>query len=109
MGKRTSENFIKLPRKIFSKEYGDLSVYAKWLYVFLHELDTRYTGTKKVDYFFRSDQELAQDLNISLSSVKRAKRELIERGLIKTGRVHWWADESHTKKSKKKVTSYHLL
>ncbi len=106
MSKRTKGNFIKLPREIFNEEYNHLSVYAKLLYVFLHELDARYTGTKTIDYFFRSNEELANDLNISISSVKRAKEELKREQLISTGYTHWWLDEEHTKKSKRKVTSF---
>ena len=106
MSKRTTGNFIKLPREIFKEEYRHLSVYAKLLYVFLHELDARYTGTKKIENFFRSNEELANDLNISVSSVKRAKQELRKEGLIKTGYIHWWIDREHTKKSKRKVTSF---
>ena len=47
-----------------------------------------------------------KDLNISISSVKRAKYELKERGLVDIGYVHWWQDKEHAKLSKKKVTRY---
>ena len=106
MSKRTTGDFIKVPREIFREDNRQLSIYAKLLYVFLHELDARYTGAKKVDYFFRSNEELASDLNISVSSIKRAKQELKDANLINTGYIHWWQDEKQTKMSKKKVTSY---
>ena len=108
MSKRTVDTFIKVPRRIFLEENKSLSVYAKLLFVYLHELDMRYTGTKKIDYFYRSNEELANDLNISVSSVKRAKQELKDKKLISTNYIHWWEGKEHTRLSKKKVTSYRV-
>lgn len=107
MGKRTEGHFIKLPRKIFSDGYAGLSIYAKWLYVVLNELDSRFTGKDK-DRFFRSNEDLARDAGISVSSLKRAQKELLGRGLIRKTYAHWWQDENKTKLSKKKVTCYRI-
>ena len=52
--------YLELTREIFTEEYADLSVGAKWLFVVLNELEQRYTG-KDEDFFYRTDAELSED------------------------------------------------
>ena len=79
---------MQLSRHLFADKYKTLSINAKWLYVVLNELEQRYTGNDK-DWFFRTDAELAEDAGMSEKTLKRAKAELKETGLIKVSLAHW--------------------
>lgn len=96
--------YLQLSRHLFADKYKTLSINAKWLYVVLNELEQRYTGSDK-DWFFRTDAELAEDAGMSEKTLKRAKAELKETGLVKISLAHW-VDKETGKKSKKKVTAY---
>jgi len=96
--------FMQVPRDVWNYE---LSNKALVLYFWLNELEQRYTN-KKTTYFFRSDEDLANDLHWNIKTVKEAKSELKKTDLISCGYVNWWMDEEHTKKSKRRVTSYRL-
>ena len=97
--------FAETSREIWNKEISDK---AKFLYFWLKELGQRYCGYNS-DTFYRSDEQLAKDLHWGESTVKKAKKELIASNVIQIGYVHWWVDDEHTKKSKKKVTNYRIL
>ena len=99
-----NDYYLQLSRHLFADKYKTLSINAKWLYVVLNELEQRYTGNDK-DWFFRTDAELAEDAGMSEKTLKRAKAELKETGLIKVSLAHW-VDKETGKKSKKKVTAY---
>lgn len=101
--KRKAGNFLELSRELFNEErFKNLSLNAKWLYVTLNELEHRYTGPNK-DFFFRSNEDLAEDTGLSISAVKRAKNEL--RDIVKMWQVHF-QDVSTKKLSKKKITAF---
>ena len=103
--KRKSGNFLELSRELFNEErFKSLSLNAKWLYVALNELEHRYTGPK-VDFFFRSNEDLAEDTGLSLSAVKRAKDEL--RNIVQMWQMHW-IDKDTRKLSRKKVTAFRI-
>ena len=103
--KRKAGNFLELSRELFNEErFKALSLNAKWLYVTLNELEHRYTGPK-VDYFFRSNEDLAEDTGLSLSAVKRAKDEL--RNIVQMWQMHW-IDKDTKKLSRKKVTAFRI-
>lgn len=103
-----NDYYLQLSRHIFDERYKDLSVNAKWLYVVLNELEQRYVNNKSKDnWFFRSDEELAKDTNISLRTLKRAKAELRATGLIEVSQMHF-VDKETGKKSKKKITAYYI-
>ena len=70
----------------------------------LNELEQRYTG-KDANWFFRTDADLAVDAGMSEKTLKRAKAELKESGLVEISIMHW-VDKETGKKSKKKVTAY---
>lgn len=72
--KHGNSNYLQLTRSIFTEKYKTLSNNAKWLFVVLNELEQRYTGDEK-DYFFRSNEELAEDCGFSLAGLKRAKAQ----------------------------------
>lgn len=80
----------------------NLSNNAKLLYYLLTELEQQYAGDK--GYFFRSNEALAKDLNVSLKTLKNIKRELLEKcpDYIKT-----WQETLPG--SAKHITAYKLL
>ena len=100
-------HFLQLSRNIFNDErFLKLTSSAKWLYVVLNELEHRYSGTEE-DSFFRSNEDLAKDSGMSLATVKTAKYELIDVGIIITKQIHWVHKETN-KKSRKHITAYKL-
>ena len=105
--KHGNQFYLQLSRNLFSDEYKELSNNAKWLYVVLNELEQRYTGNKE-DFFFRSNEDLCKDCNMSLPTLKRAKAELIKTDLIKHGLIHFRNTETG-KLSEKKVSAYRIL
>lgn len=108
--KHGNEFFLELSRHLFTDEYSDLSQNAKWLFVVLNELEQRFTGGKNNrDYFLRSDNELSKDSGMSISTLKRAKAELIKTDLIQTWQSHWILDKESKKLSEKHITAYRIL
>lgn len=103
--KYNNSNYIQLSRNLFSDKYKNLTVSAKWLYVVLNELEHKYTSPDK-RCFYRTDEELALDANLSVRTTKRAKSELKESGLIKIGKSHF-VDENGNR-SKASVTIYEI-
>jgi hypothetical protein len=73
----------------------------------MNELEQRYTG-KNENYFFRSDEDLANDCGLSLATVKRYKKHLIKLGYIKHWNTHFINKETG-KQSEKKVSAYRIL
>lgn len=101
-----NDYYLQLSRHLFADKYKDLSINAKWLYVVLNELEQRYTG-KNRNWFYRTDIQLAEDAGMSEKTLKRAKAELKDSGLVNITIVHL-EDEETGKKSKKKVTAYEI-
>lgn len=99
-------NFLQLDRKLFNDTYSNLSINAKWLYVVLVELEHKFTG-KKEDFFFRSNEDLAKDSGMSLPTLKRAKKELMQTNLIEIWQTHYIYQNK--KKSEKHITAYRIL
>lgn len=99
-------NFIELPRKIFDKREKKLSTSAKWLFCVLNELEHKYSD--KSGLFFRSNEDLAHDAELSPATVKSAKKELVDAKLIMITQMHW-KDVSDGKISKKHITAYRIL
>lgn len=98
--------YLQLSREIFTEKYSNLSNNAKWLFVVLNELEQRYTGTHE-DFFYRTNADLAKDCNFSLSTLKRAKAELLETDLIQSWQAHFIDNDSKTK-SEKHFTCYRI-
>lgn len=55
--------------------------------------------------FYRTNEELAEDSGMSLATLKRAKKELAESGLIEICKVHFITNGV---KSKKQITGYRI-
>lgn len=107
MSKHKGTFFIQLKRELWTEEYKDMSINAKWLYTTLNELEHRYTGDK-CNFFFRSNEELAKDCGMSINTFKRAKKELLETGLVQHWQMHF-VDTETRKKSEKKISAYRIL
>lgn len=105
--KHGNEFFLELSRHLFTDKYKCLSQNAKWLFVVLNELEQRYTG-KNEDFFTRSDAQLADDAGMSLSTLKRAKSELVKTDLVQTWKCHFVYKDSG-KKSEQYYTTYRIL
>ena len=110
--KELTRNFDRMPRlfwlkrrkdgKFYKKGYGhSLSVNAKWVFMTLKELENSFTGKENneetlfwegvrntKDWFYCSNEDLALECNLSVSTVKRAKIELEASKLISTCRVY---------------------
>lgn len=102
--KHNNTFYMQVSREIWKEPISDK---AKLLFFWLNELEQRYTGNE-VDYFYRTDEELAKDLSWSLKTLKKAKGELKETQLIKLLKVHF-IDKETGKRSTKWVTGYRIL
>lgn len=104
--KHGNKYYLQLSRKIFTEEYSNLSNNAKWLFVVLNELEQEFCGDKTEDYFYRSNEELAKDCNFGLSTLKKAKAELLKTDLVQSWQGHFVDDGG--KKSEKHFTYYRI-
>ena len=107
--KYNNQFYIQLSREIFTPEYANLSQNAKWLFVVLNELEHRFTG-KNEDFFIRSNEQLAKDTGMSLSTLKIAKKELKENGteLVQMWQAHY-RNVKTNKLSTERYTAYRIL
>ena len=99
--------YLELSREIFTDKYKDLSNGAKWLFVVLNELEQRFTG-KHCDFFFRTDEQLAEDTGFSINTLRKYKAELRKTDLIQVGLGHFVNPETG-EKSEKHFTTYRVL
>ena len=99
-------NYVRLSRDIFSDKYKDISTSAKWLYCVLTNLEYKYRSEKN-NIFYRTNTDLVNDSGMSLASVKRAKKELLDAGLIETIQVHF-KDVKTDDRSRKHITGFIL-
>lgn len=108
MSKYQQGHFIQIPRSLFTDErFIQLSDAGRWLYIVLKELEHRYTGQNE-NYFFRSNEDLAQDCGWHIKKLERIKPEILNSGLVQTWKMHW-LDPNTGKKSEKHVTAYRML
>lgn len=105
MAKHGNKFYLELPRKIFTDEYKSLSTNAKWLYAVLNELEHRFSAGGTDGSFFQSDKDLSEASGIKLTSLKAAKKELAQSGLIETRQGHFGEEG---KQSKRHVTYYRI-
>lgn len=119
MAKYNQEAFFQVPRILFKNTdqpatINSLSLSAFKLYVWLKELEHRFTSDRKKkkkpsqDYFYRSDADLMHDSGLSHGAIQKAKKELSAKGLYQTWQMHWWMDEKHERKSYKHVTAFRM-
>lgn len=90
---------------LFQDKYKTLSVKAKWLYITLIYLSKKY----KSNTFYRSNDDLADDSSLSLSSLKRAKAELLQTDLIKTRLIDIPAAADDDTITYNKITEYTIF
>ena len=108
MAKHGKTCHMEVYRKIFHRRYNNMPDAAKVLYFYLNELEQRYCTSEKT-WFFRSDEDIANDLDWSVSKAKRAKQQLKKyHELIRFGTAHW-QDPETGKRSEKRVTTYKIL
>ena len=101
-------NFNEVWNEIFQdEEFLKLSSNAKWLYFVLNRLEHRLTGNKPSG-FYRSNEDLIKDCNLSDKTLRRAKQELIKTKWVKFKLIHWEGNMPG-KKSKKHISYYELL
>ena len=121
MPKYKSGSFFQVSRVPFQSDgipadINTLSLAAFKLYIWLNELEHRYTAPKptkkkdkrQTDWFFRSLADLSSDTALSERAITNAKRELKEWGFIQTWQMHW-VDPETQKKSYKHVTAFRIL
>ena len=106
MPKERKEFFIPFPRQLFKEDTG-LSWKSKWLYTVLCELEHRFTGKKKVDFFFRTQSDLSKDTGMTVNTNRKCRRELESKGWIQTWKMHW-LDPETGKKSEKHTIAFRL-
>ena len=100
--------YLELSRTLFnSHTFEELPMYSRWIFVVMNELEQRYTG-KNETYFFRSDEDLAKDCGLSVATIKRYKKPLIQLKYIQHWNMHFKNTETG-KLSEKKVCAYRIL
>lgn len=101
----TENKYLYVNRDVINNE--NLSVGARYLYIVLLELETRFKqeyDTAKEDYvidkpdFYCSDKELATESDMSIATVRKYKRELKEAGVIRV-RIGKWVNKRTREKS----------
>lgn len=103
-----NKNYMQLSRRIFNDpKYSVLSNGAKWLFVVLNELEQQFCSSE-VDFFYRSDADLATDAGIGITKLKNDKAELKKTDLIYTWQMHWRTEKTN-KCSEKHITAYRIL
>lgn len=99
-----NEAWFKCSKKIINDQ--NLSQSAKWLYVVLSCLNNNYgSNTGK---FTRTNDELVKDSGIKITTLKKAKKELIDAGYIKVSRANL-IDLSAKKRTSFSVCEYDLI
>ena len=108
MAKYKGEFFLQVDRGVFNSDYKCLTPTACKVYFMLCELEHRFCTGDGSDFFFRTNEDLAEDTGLNVSTVKKAKKELREKGYIATHLVHF-RDVTTGTRSKKKETGYRIL
>lgn len=100
----------------YQADINNLSLAAFKLYIWLNELEHRYTGIKKTkskkpkqDWFFRTTKDLSVDTNLSQRTITKSKEELSKHGFIMTWQMHWIVNAKTQQKSEKHVTAFRIL
>ena len=107
MAKYQQGNFLQIARGGFITEiYKELSSGAFKMFVFLKELEHRYTNGNN-QFFYYADKELAEMTGLQQRSIQEYRKELIESGLILYSKVHFTLADG--KKSKEKISCYKIL
>lgn len=79
------------------------------LYLWLNELEQRFTEENgKRDWFMQTNEELCNVTGMSINTIKKAKKELKDKGFISVSRGNWHYANTG-KSSIKQPTIYYLL
>ncbi len=77
-----ANNFFKVSHEVTENpKFLKLSIGAKLLYHTFCKLRNRYADEQGI--FYRSNSDLAKDMNVTVPSVIRMKRELLENDLLR--------------------------
>ncbi len=101
---------MQLSRHICDEEHKEkLSIGARMLFVTLNELEQRYCNEGKT-FFVRSNEQLAEDMGVSINSIKKYKAELRNNAtdLVRIG-IGRYVDKRTGKKSEEYFTTYSIL
>lgn len=101
--KHKTEKYLNFSREIWK---CDISQKAILLYAWLLELHATQIG-EKIDFFYRTDEELAKDMSWSLKTLKKAKAELKKAKIINVFPVGFLNTETG-EKSTECVTGYRI-
>ena len=108
--KHNNNYYMQLSRHICDEEHKEkLSIGARMLFVTLNELEQRYCNEGKT-FFVRSNEQLAEDLGVSINSIKKYKAELRNNAtdLVRIG-IGRSGDNRSGKKSEEYFTTYSIL
>ena len=102
MSLMTEEGYLKIPISVIEAGY---TPYELALYVVLLRDEFRFhDGAKRT--FYRTDEKLAEDSNMSVSSVRRARDRLEKDGRINVGKQG--KEYGDGRRSRESVTTYRL-
>ena len=108
--KHNNNYYMQLSRHICDEEHKEkLSIGARMLFVTLNELEQRYCNEGKT-FFVRSNEQLAEDMGVSINSIKKYKAELRKNAtdLVKMG-IGRYKDKKTGKMSEEYITTYSIL
>lgn len=85
----------------------NMSQSAKWLYVMLSCLNNHFGGGNGV--FTRTNNDLMNDCCMSIGTLKRAKKELIDNGYIKCWHNNLYSNSQREKQTTFQICYYKIL
>lgn len=106
--KYNNSHFMQVSRKLFEYSFEELPHYSRYIFFVMNELEHKYTGDRGQQYFYRSNKELALDCGLSVKTIQRYKKYLIDLKLIKHWKMHFF-DEETKKYSEHRVSAYQIL
>ena len=110
--KHGNKGYVQVNRKIYEQNtWEDLSDGAKLLYFWLKELEHRYCKDGEIGMFYRSNEQLAEEMGWSLKRLKKYKAVLKKKTdlvIIGTTKTKYVDKNGVTKKSAAGITYYAL-
>lgn len=104
--KKPKEYFLMVSRSLYADgTFKKLSPTAIKLLFMLKELEQAY-GHGENTRLYRSNDQLADDTGMSVATVKKAKKELVDAQLMTITQNHFSAGDG--KRSRKHISTYHL-
>lgn len=101
-------DYLQIPRQIFREtKFINLSAGAKAMYFLLKEFEHQYSEKSCEGWFYKSDKDIGDLLNLSVGTVRKCKKELLDINII-SARVSKPIDVTTGKKSEKGITEYKI-